>query len=117
MAILHNKLKLYLEENSKTEAELYNGNILLANIGSGDYIEIWNVDGLTKPTDSEIASYETAANTEETNNSVRATRKKSYGNIGDQLDLLYKDMLSDKGDKTGEWFKTVKAVKDANPKD
>ena len=117
MAILHNKLKLYLEANSKTESELYNGNILLANIGSGDYIETWNVDGLTKPTDSEIASYETAANTEETNNSVRATRKKSYGNIGDQLDLLYKDMLSDKGDKTGEWFKTVKAVKDANPKD
>jgi len=117
MAILHNKLKLYLEANSKTETELYNGNILLANIGSGDYIETWNVDGLTKPTDSEIASYETAANTEETNNSVRATRKKSYGNIGDQLDLLYKDMLSDKGDKTGEWFKTVKAVKDANPKD
>ena len=117
MAILHNKLKLYLEANSKTDAELYNGNILLVDIGSGPYIETWNVDGLTKPTDSEIASYETAANTEETNNSVRATRKKSYGNIGDQLDLLYKDMLSDKGDKTGEWFKTVKAVKDANPKD
>ena len=32
MAILHNKLKLYLEANSKTEAELYNGNILLAAV-------------------------------------------------------------------------------------
>ena len=116
MAILHNKLKLYLEANSKTDAELYNGNILLVDIGSGPYIETWNVDGLTKPTDSEIASYETAANTEETNNSVRSTRKKAYGNIGDQLDLLYHDMAADKGDKTGEWFKAVKKVKDDNPK-
>ena len=47
---------------------------------------------------------------------IKATRKDLYGNIGDQLDLLYKDMLADKGDKTGEWFKAIKAVKDANPK-
>jgi len=25
-------------------------------------------------------------------------------------------MVADKGDKTGEWFKHIKAVKDANPK-
>tara|TARA_R110000803_G_scaffold28360_1_gene65590 strand:+ start:1061 stop:1330 length:270 start_codon:yes stop_codon:yes gene_type:complete len=47
---------------------------------------------------------------------IKATRKDLYGNIGDQLDLLYKDMLADKGDKTGEWFKAVKKVKDDNPK-
>ena len=40
-----------------------------------------------------------------------------YGSIGDQLDLLYKDMLAGKGDSTGEWFKKIKAVKDANPKE
>jgi len=39
-----------------------------------------------------------------------------YPSIGDQLDLLYKDMAADKGDKTGEWFKAVKKVKDDNPK-
>jgi len=44
-------------------------------------------------------------------------RRKAYGEIGDQLDLLYKDMLADKGDKSGEWFKHIKAVKDANPKE
>jgi hypothetical protein len=43
-------------------------------------------------------------------------RRKEYGKIGDQLDLLYKDMLADKGNKSGEWFKHIKAVKDANPK-
>ena len=48
---------------------------------------------------------------------IKATRKNLYGNIGDQLDLLYKDMAADKGDKTGEWFKAVKKVKDDNPKE
>ena len=40
----------------------------------------------------------------------------AYPSIGDQLDLLYKDMVAGKGDSTGEWFKAVKSVKDANPK-
>ena len=44
-------------------------------------------------------------------------RENAYPNIKEQLDLLYHDMLADKGDKTGEWFKAIKAVKDANPKD
>jgi len=40
-----------------------------------------------------------------------------YGSIGDQLDLLYKDIVAGKLDSTGEWFKKIKAVKDANPKE
>ena len=44
-------------------------------------------------------------------------RAAAFKQIKEQLDLLYKDMLADKGDKTGEWFKHIKAVKDANPKD
>ena len=43
-------------------------------------------------------------------------RRIAYPDIGDQLDLLYKDMLADKGDKTGDWFKAVKKVKTDNPK-
>ena len=43
-------------------------------------------------------------------------RRKAYGTIETQLDLLYHDMDADKGDKTGEWYKAVKAVKVANPK-
>ena len=43
-------------------------------------------------------------------------RKVAYPTIGDQLDLLYHDMTSGKGDKTGEWYKAVKKVKDDNPK-
>ena len=43
-------------------------------------------------------------------------RKKAYGSIESQLDLLYHDMIADKVDETGEWHKSIKAVKTANPK-
>ena len=48
---------------------------------------------------------------------VQRKRAIEYAPITEQLDLLYKDMLADKGDKTGEWFKAVKKVKDDNPKE
>ena len=35
---------------------------------------------------------------------------------GDQLDMLYADMLAGKLDTTGTWATHIKAVKDANPK-
>ena len=41
---------------------------------------------------------------------------RTYPDLGDQLDLLYHDMVSGKGDKTGEWFKAIKTVKDKYPK-
>ena len=118
MATLVTKIKLYCEANGKTvDFKPYSGNVDVRDDGSGSYIRSWSVDGLNKPTDSQIASYETAGNTEEKNNTVRVTRKAAYGDIGDQLDLLYKDMLAGKGDSTGEWFKKIKAVKDANAKE
>ncbi len=43
-------------------------------------------------------------------------RQLEYPALAEQLDLLYKDMLADKGDKTGDWFAAVKKVKDDNPK-
>ena len=39
-----------------------------------------------------------------------------YGSIGDQLDMLYKDIVAGKVDATGEWAKMIKKVKDDNPK-
>ena len=40
----------------------------------------------------------------------------TYSSIGDQLDMLYKDILAGKLDATGTWATHIKAVKDANPK-
>jgi uncharacterized coiled-coil protein SlyX len=115
MASLYTKTKLFLEANSKTwddtKVSLQNN-----SDGNGDFIASWSYDGLAKPTDEQIASYETAGNTQETLNGVLAKREREYKQLKEQLDLLYHDMVADKGDKTGEWFKHIKAVKDANPK-
>jgi len=116
MANLKTKVELYLKANSK----IWDSNKILIqddSDGNGPYIKEWNIDGLAKPSDSQIASYETAGNTAETLAGVLNTRKNAYKDFGYQLDLLYHDMVADKGDKTGEWFKHIKAVKDANPKE
>nr|BAR19860.1 hypothetical protein [uncultured Mediterranean phage uvMED] len=92
MATLYTKVKLYLEANSKTwDAE--EDNIVLQNDsdGNGDYIKTWSVDGLTKPTDSQLASYDTAGDTNETNVGIDVTRRSQYGDWATQLEMLYKD--------------------------
>ena len=40
----------------------------------------------------------------------------TYDTIGNQLDMLYADMLAGKLDTTGTWATHIIAVKDANPK-
>tara|TARA_Y100000816_G_scaffold167361_1_gene119957 strand:+ start:1265 stop:1591 length:327 start_codon:yes stop_codon:yes gene_type:complete len=40
----------------------------------------------------------------------------TYASFGDQLDMLYKDIVAGKLDTTGTWATHIKAVKDANPK-
>ena len=75
--------------------------------GKGAYIKEWNL-GIAKPTDSQLASYEADADKEESNNQVRAKRKAEYGDIGDQLDEIYKDIDA--------WKTRIKKIKDDNPK-
>ena len=104
MATLKTKTKLYIEDNSKTWDST---KVSLQNDGSGDYIKTWTYS-FDKPDDSKIAEYETAGNTEESNNAVRATRKAAYGDIGDQLDEIYKDIDA--------WKVRIKKIKDDNPK-
>ncbi len=108
MASLYWKVKAYLEANSKTEEEFKN-NILLQNDGSGDYIRTWNVSGLSKPTDSQLTSADTQATKDYNNNRTRKTRKAAYGDIGEQLDEIYKDIDA--------WKARIKKIKDDNPKE
>ena len=115
---LYNKVKLYLEANSKTwGAEKENIELRDDSDGNGAYISSWSVSGVTKPTDSQLNSYTANATKAKNNLKIQFDRKTAYGNIGDQLDLLYKDIVANKLDTTGEWAKKIKAVKDANPKE
>ncbi len=108
MAQLSTKIKLYCKANGVSNVDFLNDVKLQDDSnGQGAYIKEWNLD-ILKPTDSQIASYETAGNTEESNNTVRSTRKELYGDIGDQLDEIYKDIDA--------WKARIKKIKDDNPK-
>ena len=109
MAILKTKVKLYLETNSKIW-EVERKNIVLKNDsdGNGDYILTWNVSGLSKPTAEQLETYNSAATTEENNNVIRSTRRNAYGNIGDQLDEIFKNIDT--------WKARIQQIKDDNPK-
>ena len=90
MATLYTKLKLYIEDNSKswddTKVSLKNN-----SDGKGDFIASWTYDGLDKPTDSQLANYETAGNTAETNFGIDNNRKSQYGSWQQQMEMIYKD--------------------------
>ena len=112
MAQLSTKIKKYLAANSVDSVD-FTSDVLLQDDsnGSGPYIKEWNISGVAKPTDAQLNSYDTAADLEERQNAVRSTRKAAYKDIGEQLDMQYKDAA----DGTTTWKDHVAAVKLANP--
>ena len=116
MKQLSNKIRIYLGRTPDFGKEVILQDDVISGV-SNPYIKEWNISSeKAKPTDDQLNALESEATTLGNNNVIKGTRKTAYANIGDQLDLLYKDMLADKGDKTGEWFKAVKKLKDDNPK-
>ena len=108
MAQLSNKIKEYCKANGVSEVDFLNDVKLQDDSnGQGAYIAEWNLD-IAQPTDAQLASYETAANTAESNATVDATRRSEYGNIGDQLDEIYHDIDA--------WKARILTVKNNNPK-
>ncbi len=108
MAQLSTKIKMYCEANGVSNVDFLNEVMLQDDSdGNGVYIKEWNLD-IAQPTDAQLSAQESAANKEEANNQVRSTRKAAYGNIGEQLDEIYKDIDA--------WKARIKSIKDANPK-
>ena len=108
MAQLSTKIKLYAAANGVADVDFIKDVMLQDDSdGNGAYIKEWNLD-IAQPTDAQLSAQESAANTEEANNQVRATRKAAYGNIGDQLEEIYKDIDA--------WKARIKSIKDNNPK-
>ena len=108
MAQLSTKVQAYVEAAGKTVDFTKDVSLQDDSDGNGPYIKEWNIDGLAKPTDADLAVHEAIGDTNEANNVVKSTRKKAYGDIGDQLDEIYKDIDS--------WKARIQAIKDANPK-
>ena len=64
MSKLGTKVQLYLTANGKDyETEFDAGNVMVMDNGDGAFIHTWNVDGLSKPTDSQLDSYDSAGDT------------------------------------------------------
>ena len=85
MADLYWKVKAYLESKGKTESEiglatrLQSPNVQIVNEGSGDIIKVWNVSGVTKPTDSELNALDAQATKDQNNNAIKKTRTFTAG--------------------------------------
>ena len=109
MAQLSTKIKEYCKANGVSNVDFLNDVKLQDDSnGAGPYIKEWNVSGVAKPTDEQLASYETAANTVEANAQVDATRRQAYGSWNDQLDEIFHDIDA--------WKTRIQGVKDNNPK-
>ena len=108
MAQLSNKIKEYCKANGVSEVDfLEDVKLQDDSNGQGAYIKEWNLD-IAQPTDEQLTSYETAANTAESNAQVDATRRSEYGSWGDQLDEIYHDIDA--------WKARIQVIKDNNPK-
>ena len=108
MANLSTKISKYAEANGVASVD-FTTDCLLQNDsdGKGDYIKEWNLS-ISQPTDAQLSAQESAADTEEANAQVRSTRRTAYGDIGEQLDEIYKDIDA--------WKARIKSIKDNNPK-
>ena len=106
MAQLSTKVKKYLDANSKTWDD---AKVSLQNDGSGDYIKSWSYD-IAKPTDEQLATYESSATTEENNNIVIRNRKSEYGTTEHQIENIIENGLEAEQTR-------VQAIKDKYPKE
>jgi hypothetical protein len=108
MAQLSTKVKAYVEAAGKTVD--FTKDVILQDDsqGAGPYIKEWNIAGLAQPSDADLAGHDADGDITESNNVVRNTRKAAYGDIGDQLDEIFKDIDA--------WKARIQGIKDANPK-
>ena len=108
MAQLSTKIKMYAAANGVAEVNFMKDVMLQDDSdGKGAYIKEWNLN-IAQPTAEQLASYETAANTAESNAQVDATRRQAYGFWGDQLDEIYHDIDA--------WKARIQKIKTDNPK-
>ena len=112
MASLSSKVKQYCANNGVAEVD-FMVDVLLQDDsnGQGPYIKTWNVSGVAQPTDEQLNAVDSAADLEERQNAVRATRRTAYGDLGDQLDMQYHDNVNG----TTTWKDHVAKVKTDNP--
>ena len=104
---LNNKIIAYLGRPPDFREDVILQDNMIDGV-SKPYIAERNATDKVKPTDEQLNALESEATKLENNNNIRATRKNLYGDIGDQLDEIFKDIES--------WKARIQGIKDANPK-
>ena len=112
MASLSSKVKQYCANNGVASVDFMTDVLLQDDSnGQGPYSKEWNISSVAQPTDEQLNAVDSAADLEERQNAVRATRRSAYGDLGSQLDMQYWDNVNG----TTTWKDHVAAVKTANP--
>ena len=110
MAQLNTKIKLYAKANGVNSIDFLSDVKLQDDSnGQGVYIKEWNLD-IAKPTDDQLATYESSGNDEEALNVILNNRKQEYPSMADQLDDIYHNGID-------AWKATIKVTKDKYPKE
>lgn len=108
MAQKKSKIKLYLEANGKTWDST---KVSLRNDtnGKGDYIDVWDYSGLSKPTDAQLNALDSDADDYEYNLSQIKKRKAEYGTLEQQMENIMENGVTAEKSR-------VQSIKEKYPK-
>jgi len=109
MSQLNTKIKLYAKSKGVNSIDFLTDVVLEQSGGEAVIIKEWNLS-IAEPTVEQLNSFETAANEEETLQTVLNNRANDYPSIVDQLDKIYHSGID-------EWKKVIKVTKDKFPKE
>ena len=114
------KVKAYLKLNGSGSLDTGDdSNLTMESDGTNMFISYWNVNGIPQPTDEQLNSdsnlAEAALITSQSN--AIENRRVSYPSMRDQFDMIFHE-LNESGSlsTSGNWFTTIKNIKDSNPK-
>ena len=112
MTQLSTKIKLYAKANGVNSID-FSSDIILQDDRidgvSSPYIKEWNLD-IAKPTDEQLATYNSAATTEQNNLTVIANRQSEYGSNTHQIENIIENGLEAEQTR-------VQTIKDKYPKE
>ena len=112
MTQLDTKIKLYAKANGVNSIDFLSEVKLQDDMIGGvssPYIKEWNLD-IPQPTDEQLATYESSAQTEENNLTVITNRKSEYGSNTHQIENIIENGLEAEQTR-------VQAIKDKYPKE
>ena len=105
MSNLADKVQIYLGRKPNFDTE-----VVIQDDGNGQYIKEWNISSeKAKPTESQLDAVASEATKLFNNDVIRDKRKAAYGDIGDQLDEIFKNIDA--------WKTRIQKIKTDNPKE